>query len=202
MLFISFPAFAQDDVWVNGYYKSDNTYIDGHYKTNPNQTVNDNYSTVGNQNPYTGEWGDKPRETSTLINIRPEIPAGNTVNPIAFPFKPSTYYYNKVGEADRIEEDLRKHLKSPLNTAATPEMSFSDAMNRLNDNKFNFKEYNIKPSNAYNELSSGKLIPIEQAIPDNVSKAEDSNITGIMFGLFCVIGTVTILFFLKKTKRL
>jgi hypothetical protein len=211
LLFFSFSAFAQDDVWVNGYYKSDGTYIEGHYKTNPNQTVNDNYSTVGNLNPYTGEWGDKPRETSTLINIRPDIPACNTVNPIALPFKSSTYYYDKVGEADRIEEDLRKHLKSPLNTAATPEMSFSDAMNTLNDNKFNFKEYNIKPSNVYDELPSGKLKPkkslqIQPTATTNIPEKDlidDSSrkIAILIVGLIAVFVTFITLLFSKRNKR-
>lgn len=183
LLLISFSAFAQD-VWVNGYYKSDGTYIDGYYKTNPNPTVNDNYSTIGNQNPYTGEWGDKPRETSSnLVNIRPDIPAGNVVTPIALPFEPSMRYYNKAEEADRIEAYLRKHLKSPLNATPQAEMSFQDKINTLNDTRFKSEEYNIKP--------------IEPATPNS-----DSKTIGILFWLFCAFSTFLVLFFLKKTKRL
>jgi hypothetical protein len=34
---------------------------DGHYRTKPNSTVDDNYSTRGNYNPYTGQAGAQPR---------------------------------------------------------------------------------------------------------------------------------------------
>ena len=39
-----------------------NTYVNGYMKTNPNSTRNDNYSTQGNYNPYTGQEGTKPRD--------------------------------------------------------------------------------------------------------------------------------------------
>jgi hypothetical protein len=50
------------DTWVNGYYKKDGTYVPGHYRTDANTTRNDNYSTEGNVNPYTGTPGTKPRD--------------------------------------------------------------------------------------------------------------------------------------------
>lgn len=50
------------DVYVNGYYRKDGTYVRPHYRSAPNHTVNDNFSTEGNINPYTGEPGTKPRE--------------------------------------------------------------------------------------------------------------------------------------------
>lgn len=48
-------AFA--DTWVNGYTRSDGTYVNGYYRTRPNYTKLDNYSTKGNYNPYTGKAG-------------------------------------------------------------------------------------------------------------------------------------------------
>ena len=50
------------DVYVNGYYRRDGTYVQPHYRTAPNRTRNDNYSTRGNVNPYTGERGTRPRD--------------------------------------------------------------------------------------------------------------------------------------------
>lgn len=47
------------DTWVNGYTRSNGTYVQGHYRSSPNGTVNDNWSTKGNTNPYTGKAGTK-----------------------------------------------------------------------------------------------------------------------------------------------
>lgn len=44
-------------VWVNGYTRSNGTYVEGYYRTAPNHTNTDNFSTVGNINPYTGQLG-------------------------------------------------------------------------------------------------------------------------------------------------
>ncbi len=50
-------AFA--DVYVNGYYRSNGTYVDPHYRSDPNHTASDNWSSWGNTNPYTGQKGYK-----------------------------------------------------------------------------------------------------------------------------------------------
>ena len=47
------------DTWVNGYTRSDGTYVSGHYRSDANSTKSDNWSTKGNVNPYTGEAGTK-----------------------------------------------------------------------------------------------------------------------------------------------
>ena len=49
------PAFAGH---VNGYVRSDGTYVQGYERSNPNSTVRDNYDYKGNTNPYTGATGD------------------------------------------------------------------------------------------------------------------------------------------------
>lgn len=55
LLTVSFSAIAQVD--VNGYYRSNGTYVNPYHRTAPNNTVSDNYSTKGNVNPYTGQPG-------------------------------------------------------------------------------------------------------------------------------------------------
>jgi len=50
------------DHYVHSYVKKDGTVVQGYHATNPNGTRNDNYSTRGNVNPYTGEPGTKPRD--------------------------------------------------------------------------------------------------------------------------------------------
>ena len=54
-----FTNVAQADVYVDGYYRSNGTYVQPHYRSSPNSTVYDNYSTQGNVNPYTGAYGTK-----------------------------------------------------------------------------------------------------------------------------------------------
>jgi hypothetical protein len=44
-------------VYVRGHTRSDGTYVKPHYRTAPNNTNRDNFSTIGNVNPYTGQAG-------------------------------------------------------------------------------------------------------------------------------------------------
>jgi hypothetical protein len=44
------------DVWVNGYYRSDGTYVKGHWRTAPNLRKDDNYSYNGDPNDV---WNDR-----------------------------------------------------------------------------------------------------------------------------------------------
>ena len=53
-LLISFSSIAG---YVNGYYKSNGTYVQPYYRSDSNSTVTDNYSYYGNTNPYTGSVG-------------------------------------------------------------------------------------------------------------------------------------------------
>lgn len=55
------PAAAQaaDAVYVNGYTRADGVYVPGHYRSAANATPCDNWSTAGNQNPFTGEDGGR-----------------------------------------------------------------------------------------------------------------------------------------------
>lgn len=50
--------------YVNPYTKSNGTVVQGYYKTNPNSTINDNYSTEPNVNPWTGNYGTVSRSYS------------------------------------------------------------------------------------------------------------------------------------------
>ncbi|MGO9017397.1 MAG: hypothetical protein ACLQVJ_03505 [Syntrophobacteraceae bacterium] len=43
--------------WVEGYYRSNGTYVAPYYRSNPNSSVTDNYGFKGNINPYTGREG-------------------------------------------------------------------------------------------------------------------------------------------------
>lgn len=58
-------SFAQSHVYVNGYYRSNGTYVQPHYRTAPNNTVRDNWSTYPNVNPYNGQTGTRHYNTNT-----------------------------------------------------------------------------------------------------------------------------------------
>lgn len=59
LIALLFSVSAMADVQVNGYYKDNGTYVEPHYRSSPNSTSNDNWSTQGNVNPYTGQEGYK-----------------------------------------------------------------------------------------------------------------------------------------------
>lgn len=51
------PAFA--DEYVNGYTRSDGTYVQGHFRSSADGVRDNNYSYQGNTNPYTGKVGQQ-----------------------------------------------------------------------------------------------------------------------------------------------
>jgi hypothetical protein len=59
------------DVKVKGYTRKDGTYVAPHTRSSPNKTKNDNYSTRGNINPYTGQAGTKPGEGPAATSTEP-----------------------------------------------------------------------------------------------------------------------------------
>lgn len=48
---------ASAQVTVKGHVTKNGTYVPPHERTAPNKTMDDNYSTKGNVNPYTGKEG-------------------------------------------------------------------------------------------------------------------------------------------------
>lgn len=61
---LSSSASNASDVYVNGYYKSNGTYVNAYHRTSPDNTPNNNYGTAGNVNPYTGNNGRLPRNNA------------------------------------------------------------------------------------------------------------------------------------------
>jgi len=59
---LCFSVLVHADQLVRGHYRSNGTYVEPYHRTEPNNTVNDNYSTRGNSNPYTGQEGARPRQ--------------------------------------------------------------------------------------------------------------------------------------------
>ena len=73
MIFTLCPFFgtaAAEDTYVKGYTRKDGTYVQSHHRSAPDGNPNNNWSTKGNENPYTGKPGtqspDSPRIRLTL----------------------------------------------------------------------------------------------------------------------------------------
>ncbi len=96
-LFLSVNVLAQ--VWVNGYYRKDGTYVQGYYSSSPNSTPYDNWSTQGNVNPYTGQPGTiNPNGSTNNNGVMGNYSIGSGsiyAPPAATP--PTQYYYNSSG---------------------------------------------------------------------------------------------------------
>ena len=56
-LALAAPALA--DSFVNGYTRRDGTYVAPHRRSSPDGNFHNNWSTRGNVNPYTGQWGTR-----------------------------------------------------------------------------------------------------------------------------------------------
>jgi hypothetical protein len=57
---------AQSTTYVNGYTRTNGTYVQPHVRTSANTTILDNWSTRPNVNPYTGTVGTvNPYSTSS-----------------------------------------------------------------------------------------------------------------------------------------
>lgn len=57
LVWVALSGVVSADVFVNGYTRSDGTYVQPHYRSNPDGNIYNNWSTKGNYNPYTGKPG-------------------------------------------------------------------------------------------------------------------------------------------------
>lgn len=84
-LLAAISSWVMADQYVNGYTRSDGTYVQPHYRTAPDGNPYNNYSTQGNTNPYTGQAGTvNPYQQQQIQPIQP-------IRPIA-PLQPYPYY--------------------------------------------------------------------------------------------------------------
>ncbi len=102
---LSVTVFAQEDVHVRSYTRTNGTYVPNHYRTPKNNTINDNYTTKGNVNPYTGKSGYIPREGSSKNtrtqsysarnSYKTKVPKYNYSNSNYNSFSPNNSYNTK-----------------------------------------------------------------------------------------------------------
>lgn len=87
VLALSTAANAQ--VYVQGHFRSDGTYVQPYYRSQPNGTPADNWSTKGNVNPYTGQEGAKnPYQPPKIQRYTPPEPSYPSYVPPPPPVRP------------------------------------------------------------------------------------------------------------------
>lgn len=67
LLIITMLEYAQADEYVRGYYRKDGTFVKPYIRTERDGYSENNYSTSGNYNPYTGEYGSKGEKYNYYI---------------------------------------------------------------------------------------------------------------------------------------
>ena len=113
-LFVVANSFAQTSTYVSGYTNSNGTYVQPYVRTTPNNTRNDNYSTVGNVNPYTGSYGTKsadydyvaPSTYTAPTYTAPtyySTPTYSTPTPVYTGSNGGQYYINSTGNKSYIK---------------------------------------------------------------------------------------------------
>lgn len=70
---IGAPLVCMADVYVNGYTRKDGTHVQSHYRSSPDGVFTNNWSTLGNINPHTGELGTRtsPNYSSQYVDAPP-----------------------------------------------------------------------------------------------------------------------------------
>ncbi|MBD8847074.1 hypothetical protein [Priestia megaterium] len=94
LVFLVFGATiqAQADVSVRGYYRKDGTYVRPHMRSDPDGNFNNNWSTKGNINPYTGEEGTKTSPSDGGSYDSSYDSSGNDYNDLDDSYSDDTYY--------------------------------------------------------------------------------------------------------------
>lgn len=169
LLFMCINVYAQD-VWVDGYYRSDGTYVDGYYRTAPDNTTENNYSTIGNQNPYNGKWGTQSGDNYSYT---------------------TSYNYKQVGNS--LSEvmpapiaDVSDIVKQYANGVELPSTNYTyeDPLQALEDNRLKFYDYDkpatMTTTSAYKE-------------PEPIKKYDSTGSIGLSI-VFVFLGLVSLLF--------
>lgn len=83
VMFAGSTVFAGE--YVQGYTRSDGTYVAPYNRSTPDSSYNNNYSVRGNINPYTGSQGT---EAPTYNNRSPEFNTKTYGSPQTIPSEP------------------------------------------------------------------------------------------------------------------
>jgi hypothetical protein len=115
-------------VSVRGYYRSNGTYVAPHYRSDPDGNFNNNWSTKGNINPFTGKEGTKVTPPSSYseysvyqnVNTAPAspsvsyptitVPTNATLNILGTDFNCNAGYKRNANTCEKIYVPTNGHL--------------------------------------------------------------------------------------------
>lgn len=123
---------------MNGYTTSKGTYVAPHHRTRPDYTVMNNFSTVGNTNPYTGRAG----------YIYPTYSKSNTniSLPVVSISSNTSYSKNLQAVSSSIENLKSKLLNSGLEAQLIERIKNrfnADYLSILTEQKFDYSDSNV-----------------------------------------------------------
>ncbi|MCT8101295.1 hypothetical protein H0920_09310 [Acinetobacter sp. C_4_1] len=144
LVIINSSIFA--NVKVKGYYRKNGTYVQSHYRSNPDGNFNNNWSTVDNVNPYTGEYG-----TKTVNPNKEQVYLPSTVKELNIPY---TTTYSSINPHSKQNQSTYSNSASKI--PAQPYIGNTTQ-------KFKKTEY---PSSTPN-LSSLEMLELESRIRSN-----------------------------------
>lgn len=91
------PAAA--DTYVSGHTRANGTYVAPHYRSDADSSFNNNWSTKGNTNPYTGQAGYKTPSYGSGMNTTYGNSAGfGGYKSYKAPSYDSSYKYSGYGQ--------------------------------------------------------------------------------------------------------
>ena len=114
---------------VEGYYRSNGTYVKPHYKTNPNSTNIDNYTTKPNINPHTGKKGYI--EPDNKYNYYQQTSPYNNSTTTNYNLNSTASFYTNYGQAGELKIWIDGKYKGKLNSYfsnGTPECGQSGTL--------------------------------------------------------------------------
>lgn len=158
-IFLILPNFAEAVVHVNGYYRSNGTYVAPHYRSDPDGIKSNNWSYPGNTNPYTGVTAPGG---STFYSAPSYTPTWTFDNQTYY--SASTYNAAKAAWLTRHKEGIKNLYRTLLEREPTQD-EVDYWANREGD--INVIKQDFLNSDEYKNLQNMKAEKIAQ---DNKSK--------------------------------
>jgi len=103
-----FVSAVYADVWVNGYYKKNGTYVQGYWRSDPDSDPTNNFSYPGNINPYTGKVA--PGNPETYLKNYPNYSNKANVSPVPSQEIPTNEYVIEKQEISLVECEVKEKI--------------------------------------------------------------------------------------------